>query len=244
MIKANYLLIPIICSLFIFLPYCYEQRLITSIFTIDFYLFWLVGCLCWLYNVLSVQLSFNRLKIAVTLGSIYVVFLFFLKTHSDTNSSNFIITLFSCIGIICYLQIISASKYYSIIIAILLLTFFIQIYIGYQQAIETNFENLSIKGQLFNSGFFDNYLASVIPLLFAGFIIKSPLKKYIRILFFISFIVSAILLSLTVARAAFIGSAVGCIVIAWLYLKKVIRKKMDFIFFTYHYYSCRIYTII
>jgi O-antigen polymerase len=224
-INAKYLLILPICTLFIILPYYYEQRLILGIFNTDIYLLWIAGCICWLFNVLFFQFTLKRLSVAVILGFAYALLVFFFKSHQDFNGIHFLITSFSCIGIICYLKIINSTKYYFFITAILLSAFFIQIYIGYKQAINNDFESLSVKGQLFNSGFFGNYLAGVIPLLLSGFITKSTFKWSVRILFLGAFIVSSILLSLTVARAAFVGTGIGCIIIMWPYLKKVITKK-------------------
>src|SRR5690348_233824 len=195
--KGKYLPTFLLCTLFILLPYFYEQRLETEIFNIDFYLSWFVGCFCWLSNTFLFQFSFNRLQIVVLLACVYVLLLFFTKSHSDVNSIKFLITLFSCIGIICYLISIKGLKHIFIILTILLLSFFIQIFIGYRQAINSDYESLSIKGEFFNSGFFGNYLTSIIPLLFSSFLTKSTFKWHFRILFLYGFIASMVLLILT-----------------------------------------------
>jgi hypothetical protein len=93
--KLKYLPALFLCSLFIFLPYFYHQKLITGIFNTDIYLLWFAGCVFWIFNVLAIQFTFKRLAMAVISGFVYVLLLFFLKSYNDINSINLLITLFS-----------------------------------------------------------------------------------------------------------------------------------------------------
>ncbi|HKO80953.1 MAG TPA: O-antigen ligase family protein, partial [Chitinophagaceae bacterium] len=204
----------------------------TGVFKTDFYLIWSTGCLCWLYNALYFPTGLNRLGKVSVVACVYVLLLCFLRSFPDENSIYAVITLVCLVGIVCYLQIVFASKYYLIVTLAVLVAYFVQTYIGYLQAFENNAESLSIKGALYNSGIFANYLAGLIPLFLFGSMNKRELKLYIRIVFLSVFIAAIVLLSLTMARAALIGSALGCLFVMFSFTRKSIIKRIAFVFIT------------
>lgn len=209
---------------FIFIPHFYNQRLEKNIFKIDFYLIWIAGCFCWIYNLIYSPFSFNRLNIIFLIGCTYVLVSWLFNTFLDENSKHVLISVICFIGITHFLQINYDSKFYLGTVAAILFVYLVQVYIGLFQAVENNWESLTIKGSLYNSGFFGNYLASMIPLLFSSFFSKTSFKLYIRLTFFIIFFIVIALLCLTIARSAIIGTIIGCLAIL-LYHKKDIKLK-------------------
>ncbi len=128
----------------------------------------------------------------------------------DQNSINAFLTLVSLVGIIIYLHDVYNSRLFWLIPFILLLAYFIQIVYGFFQATHNQWDSLSIKGQLHNSGFYGNYLASFLPLLLSMCIHTSKFSLYKKVILAIFFISAVIILIFTVARAAYIGSSMGC----------------------------------
>lgn len=214
------------------LPFFYNQRLGTKIFKTDFYLIWIVGSICWMHILLKYSLSIYRLGRIVLIGVLYILLLCFINSTLDENSIHAFITMVCCLGIIYYLRIIINSSNNLAIIVVLLLPYFIQVFIGYIQANENNWENLSIKGQLYNSGFFGNYLASMLPLLFGGFASKIRFSIYSRIGFLIAFFSVLMLLFFTGARAAYIGSTIGCLFVLFSQAKNIKNKSPKILFIT------------
>lgn len=212
--------------------YSYQQRLITAIFKIDFYIIWIIGCLCWLYNLFFSSISVNRVGILTALGCGYVLILCFLNSFPDENSIYAFITLICSIGIIICLQKVFVSKYYFIVTIAILVAFFFQVCIGFLQAFENNWDSLPIKGLLYNSGFFANYMASIIPLLLSIAIAKTGVNKYLQIVISVGFALSVGLLIFTIARAAVIGVAFGCLFVIISFVKKIrIKRLIAFSFF-------------
>lgn len=224
-------LFALVISLLI-LPFFYNQRLAEGIFKTDFYLMWFVGSICWSYILLKYPLSIYRLDSIAFIGIAYIFLVCFINSFHDENSIDAVITTVCCLGIIYYLQAIIHTSNSLAITFVLLLPYFIQVSIGYIQATENNWENLSIKGQLYNSGFFGNYLASMLPLLFSGLTSKINFSKYSRIGFLISFFPVLILIVFTGARAAYIGSTIGCLFVFFSQAKKLKNKNPKILFIT------------
>jgi O-antigen polymerase len=211
-----------------FVAYYYEERLVSSIYKTDFYFIWIAGFFCWIYNIyFNPPRCTSYVTKICTLACVYAFFNYLLKAKGDENSIYALITLIFCLGIIHYLRSISIFKRY-LILASIIFIFCIQIFEGISQAIKNHEDSLAIKGSLCNSGFLANYLSALIPLFLSGLI--NIRVKWLRILFGGVFILAVILLSLTFARAAFIGSALGCFFVIFIPLKKIRNKKKLFIF--------------
>lgn len=213
--------LPFIGAIFclFFIPYFYHQRMATGIFKTDFHLVWITGCLCWLH-VVSIQTISGQFAKICFIGCIYVLFLCFFKSSWDENSIYAFLTLVCSIGIVRHLQTISSSKLFLIIVATIIVSFSIQLYIGYVQAIRNHWRGLAISGSFYNSGFFANYLASIIPLLLGGFLNRSFIM-HLRIIFLIAFLSGLALLTMTLARAAIIGTVLGSLFVVLSYHQKI-----------------------
>jgi O-antigen polymerase len=213
-----------IASLFL-VSIFYEQRMSTGIFKTDFYLVWITGSLCWLYNVLYTDVKLDQTGKVLIAGCIYILLLCFMKSFPDENSIYAFVTFVSLVGIVYYLQIIFGSKKYLIALSTILAAFFLQICTGYIQAVKGNGESLLIKGFFYNSGAFANYLAGLIPLLLFGFTNRGGFRLIPRIVFFIFFLAAVVLLLLTMARSAFIGVPLGCFYVLFSFSKKRNGKR-------------------
>ena len=219
-------------AVYLFVPHFYHQRIAVGIYKIDFYFIWMFGSVCLIYSLLSNSITFKRTPIIYFVGGIYFIGLCIFNSDSDQNTVYACLTSVCCLGILFYLREISNSRYHHIPIVVILFGYIIQVYIGYSQAISNKWESLSISGSLYNSGFFGNYLAAMLPMLLSGCFKKSSLNIYFRFVFFTAFIVSMALLVATFARAAFIGSFLGCGIVLFHYLKKIRIKKRLIIILT------------
>lgn len=212
------------------IAFLYNQRLSTRIFKNDFYLIWITGSICWSYIFLKSSILLKHLGKIAFIGVAYIVFLCLIHSFPDENSIHVLITIVSCLGIIYYLRTVNNTSSGIVITVILLLSYFIQVLLGYFQAAEHNWESLSIKGQLYNSGFFGNYLASMIPLLLSGVTNKINFSRYLRIGFLIAFFFVSLLIVFAGARAAYIGSTMGCLFVLFSLSRKINRNfKIFFI---------------
>lgn len=210
-----------------FTPYFYDRRLTTGIFKNDFYIIWLAGCVCWIYFIFWGKFNFTRLGILGLISCFYIVLSILLRSFLDENSIYLLITFVCCIGIFCYLQYLIALGYFLVPALIILIGYLIQVFIGYLQVFQNDFRSLAIQGDLFNSGIFANYLAALLPMLLFVSIEKSRLTKVVRIVFFVVFLGSFILLILTFSRAAIIGTVLGCtfIILPSNTIARVKKKK-------------------
>jgi O-antigen ligase len=202
------------------IPVFYGQRMTSGIFKADFYLLWTTGCFCWLY-VASTQFKFDRVAKVFLLCCLYILSLCLLKSCGDENSIYAFLTFLCCIGIARYLQTISFTKYHILIIASIVATYSVQLCFGYIQAIQNSWQALAIKGSLYNSGFFANYLASIVPLFLAEVICQSGFHQKTRIVFLVIFLGGVFLLTMTTARAAIIGTSLGSFFVVFACQRKI-----------------------
>jgi O-antigen ligase len=216
----NFLLAVLCLISFIAIPFFYGQRMTSGIFRADFYLLWATGCFCWLY-VAFTQFKFNRIARLFLLGCLYILSLCLLKSRGDENSIYAFLTFLCCIGITRYLQTISLTKYHILIIASIVATYSVQVCFGYFQAIQNSWQGLAINGWLYNSGFFANYLASVVPLFLAGVICLTGSHQKSRIFFLVIFLAGLCLLTMTTARAAIIGTSLGSFFVVFACQRKI-----------------------
>lgn len=204
--------IAVIAS-FLILPYFYNYRLSTGIFRNDFYLIWFTGCFCWLAYLLFSPIHFATIGIICVSGCSYVLLSCFFNSSLDESSFYTFINLLSFVGITLYLQTILSGKLFSIVLTAIIFSYLTQVVIGISQALENNWQSLSIKGQLHNSGFYGNYLASMMPFLFSTTLNKSASKLNFRLIALTLFVTVGLLLCLTLARAAIIGTLIGSLVV-------------------------------
>ena len=225
----DYLLLIFCCTLFFLLPYFYEERIHHGIYKNDIYLIGALGTLCWGYCFFYRTIIFTEISVPVFLSILYVIFLFFLKSHNDSNSVDIVIVLIGAIGIINYFISVNKSNLYIILLVTIIIAYVYQLYCGWKQAQENNDYDLAITGQLFNSGFFANYLALLLPMLLSCFLAFS-VKGAIKISCLIIFSFSLVLILLTHARAAIVGSFTGCglVVISSLRVnfKGILKRKV------------------
>jgi len=120
-----------------------------------------------------------------------------------------------------YLQTISFTKYHIVIIATIVATYSVQLCLGYLQAIKSSWQALAINGWFYNSGFFANYLACIAPLFVAGVINRGEFHPKKRIGFLVIFLAGLFLLSLTLARAAIIGTVLGSFLVLFSCQSKI-----------------------
>jgi O-antigen ligase/Tfp pilus assembly protein PilF len=155
----------------------------------------------------------------------YVLLSYFFNSFYDENSLCAFFTLLSLIGVVLYLQLVLYKRYIYLLYASMLLAYFIQIFISVTQGYNNNWQSLSIKAQLYNSGFYANYLAGILPLYVSLMMRKSGFGKLVRLPCFIFIFITGGLIFATFARAAIIGALIGCIfvLLAQLKLRKFIR---------------------
>jgi len=231
-IAYNYLPLFVLVISSFTIAFLYNQRLTSKIFKNDIYLIWITGSISWLYILLKCSLLIEYLGKMVFISLAYILLLCIFNSFPDENSVHALITIVSLIGIIWYLRaIINVSNRIPITI-ILLMSYFIQVLLGYIQAVEYNWDNLSINGQFYNSGFFGNYLASMLPLILSGVTSKLNLNRYLRIGFLIAFLSVSLLIVFTNARAAIIGSTIGSLFVLFSFSKKIARKNLINLFIT------------
>lgn len=131
----NFLLLSII---FFTVSYFYEQRQSTGIFYTDIYFIWIIGCFCFLYNALYLKI---KLPLLGSLCCIYLVLLFVLKSFWDVNSLRILITIFSCANVFYIFRAFNAKKHNLLLFAVILVSYIYQIFIGYKQALDNQFES-------------------------------------------------------------------------------------------------------
>lgn len=214
---------------FFLIPSYYSDRLSTGIFRFDFYMIWITGCLCWLSSLLFFPIRLTRLGIMCSVGILYILSLYLYSSYFDENSTYLLISLLSLIGIIAHFSIGLSAKCLLLALFVICTSYFYQVIIGIWQAIESKGYSLSIKGQLYNSGFYGNYLASMAPMFFSAALHKSKLTLLFRLSILLGLLIILILLYLTLARAAIIGTILGCLTILLYQLKNSRLKR----FFTY-----------
>jgi O-antigen polymerase len=207
----------------------YYLRLSTGIFNLDEYWLWFLGLLCWINAYKSVRL--NSLFFVVSLCIGYIVWLFIIKANGDSNSLKTLLTGHSLIGITIFFK----SKIYiskpKTILLILLPTSIVNIGVAFYQAFYGHYDSLVIKGFFLNSGFFANYTAAFVPMLFSMLFNKN-LSKGERTIVTLLLIAFIILIVLTVSRSAILGAIVGCflfLVLFFNFSKFTIRLKTNFI---------------
>jgi len=228
--NIKYYLLFFTVALFLFIPYFYSLRLEKNIFRIDFYLIWVAGCACWLYNLFFFSIFFNRLSITLLAGCSYVLILCFTNEVTDEKSIYALITLICFIGITFFLQQNKGPKFSQIIVLAICLVYVFQLLIGFSQAIRYDFESLKIKGLLFNSGFYANYLASLAPLVLGLALSKKIFKGYIHLVALTVFSIAVVILLFTVARSAMLGVAIGSIFVLCYQIKKIGYTHRLFLF--------------
>lgn len=219
----QYITIFIISALFVLLPFFYQQKMYSGTFNTDLYLIFIVGCICWAGNFV-IPFRVNFIIVILLLFLAYSTSTFFAVSHNDNNSAIALITTFLLLGILLSLQAIINHKNYCVIIIAVSISYILQLYLGYKQAFNNRFENLSIQGWLANSGYYANYLTGLLPLLLSIAIIKSTINRSIKLLSLGLFFLSAILLLFTLARSAIVGLSVGCIFIFYIKYKEQIIK--------------------
>jgi O-antigen polymerase len=220
---ANFkkLLLTVICCIAVFLiTYFYHLRLSTLIYNLDEYFLWLIGFASWLASYRMIQL--NALFIGITFLIFYISSLFLLKTNGDSNSLKTIISTYQLIGISLFLSTNFNFTRPKNILIIILPAFFLQVFYGSYQAYLDNFESLSIKGFLYNSGFYANYIAAFIPLIFA-FQFQKIIFPIKRGLFIVLLLFSIVLVVFTLSRSAILGMLIGVCFFIVLHFKDEIN---------------------
>lgn len=228
----QYITIFIISALFVLLPFFYQQKMYSGTFNADLYLIFIVGCICWAGNFI-IPFRVNFIIVILLLFLAYSTSTFFAVSHNDNNSVIALISIFLLLGILLSLQAIINHKNYCVIIIAVSISYILQLYLGYKQAFNNRFESLSIQGWLANSGYYANYLTSLLPLLLSIAIIKSTINRNLKLLSLVLFSLSAILLLFTLARSAIIGLSAGCIFIFYIkhkeqIIKIVLRRNLFF----------------
>ena len=217
-------IILFVLSLF-FIPQFYKERLITRVFKTDFYLIWIIGCLCLLYNSFFVLTKLNQTGITILLSCSYIFLLCVSKSFPDENSLYAFITFICCINIVCFLQFVVTSKYCHFIFISILICYFFQLEIGFAQLIRNGGRALSIRGQLNNSGIFANYISSILPLLFSAFVSKKMFNRPLRFVFLLALLSGLFLLTFTLSRSALVGCILGCLFVVASRFKKKFNQK-------------------
>lgn len=207
--RSNFLpSVSFIISIFS-VPFFYKEKLAIGIFKNDFFFIWINGSLCWIYVAVFSKIIFDAVTGVLLVALANVILLLLISSFFDENSIYAVITFVCCISIVRYLMSVFQSKWSIIILGALFLSYFIQVCIGYVQAINNHWQILSIHGWLYNSGFFANYLTSMTPMFLAGFVSRNRFQKITRIGFLIAYFAASFLLIATIARAAIIGTLVG-----------------------------------
>ncbi|MDP1762555.1 MAG: O-antigen ligase family protein [Sediminibacterium sp.] len=212
--KVKYLPIFVLSFLFLSIPYFYNEKLTTGIFNTDIYLLWLAGGVCWLFSSFYAFVA-DRITIILWVLLLYVTAVTFFYGRSDSNSINISITLFASFGILLYLKEIGFLNKLLLFSIVILPGYLFQMFIGFRQFFNSEYDSLAIQGWLNNSGYYGNYIASIIPLLLSGWLRNIQLKSYIRLIFLVFFISAIFLMFATVARAAILGAIGGCIFVIW-----------------------------
>ena len=203
---------------FILLPFLYGYKMETGMEKVDLYFFWIIGMFAWFRLQIN---AFDR--VAILLGTLLLLAVSTAIFHSttDVNSSKILITLFFSFSIFCYIR--SHPSVSDNISWIIVPSLFCQLSLGYWQFVRFNAEPLMIKGSLFNSGYFANWLAPCALLLLGYLCMNSDRSKRNLLLsrfgLYILFFATVFLLFATQARAALLGCLAGSIFILWIHCR-------------------------
>ncbi len=202
------------------IAFFYNLRLSNEIDKSDLLIIWLSGSLCWLFYANILFMSSGKPIFFIRSILIFLGLLLLSKFCINENGLNAFITVFCFIAIFLCFQKGNYFLGHFIFLWAVILSFLLQVSLGIWQGTNSNWESLSIRGWLYNSGFFGNYLASITPLLLAGILTKQAISKQLRISLALLFFTSIFLLFFTLARAAIIGTIAGCFLITFLRVTK------------------------
>jgi O-antigen polymerase len=207
------------------LPHFFSGRMAAGIFKTDFYLIWITGCACWIFNVFYLSLEWGRIARIEALIVLYILVMSCLRSSPDENSFYALITLLALMGIVRYLSSIMHTALYPWVFLLMPIAILSQSFIAIRQVLSGAEDSLSIRAGLYNSGFFANYLSCIIPLCMAALVSKSATGKFLRVISFTLLAGSIGLLYLTLARAAWIGVAIGIMITIIITIKKISAKQ-------------------
>ncbi|HMT75477.1 MAG TPA: O-antigen ligase family protein [Chitinophagaceae bacterium] len=205
-------------AIFLFAPYLFYRDIIGGIYSTSTYFIWLIGILSWIYYT-----SANGINYKI-FGWLFFLLAFVLVwgQHNLIEGFHFFLNIFSLSGFFLFFQRRWNIKKGESVLVVLCISFLIQIMIACNQAVRNNYSALKVKGLFHNSGFFANYLAITLPLLFSYLLAKLPSRSIKNFFLSLLFLVSVLLLLISLARAAIIGFVVGSVIILFL------EKKLKF----------------
>jgi hypothetical protein len=186
------------------------------------------------YFLAAIGKCSGSLSALAILFLVYTLTLLFWNRCADENAVSAVLLLFAWVGIVSYIRIAvrrilfsntsqeNESGFLTAMLVVLIPVFLCQLVAGYIQFLEQGNAGMSVRGYLFNSGSFANFLICTIPFWFARCVGKEPGNKW-RILLFILFIAGILLLFLTVARAAIAGIS-GALIWVW-FARRPGRKR-------------------
>lgn len=204
----------------LFHPFLYQIKILTKIQQPDLFAIWLAGILCWWGNILSYGLRSDRLGVICTI-LISIICLEGLIRLPDDNCLHALINLFSYAGIFLYFRRYFSCHGITPLIIIIGPSFVLQIYFGWQSALQPPLDALSIKGWFGNSGYFANYIGIAVPFFVSALANRKHLRLGHLMLHVLAGTSTILILVLTNARAAFIGVVIGSMLALWPRIKQL-----------------------
>jgi len=197
---------------FVALPYLYQRRFDTAIIHYDVYAVWALGAagLCYL--------AATRMARAWLLLAVYILIAGIPYLPRDSTLSA-IATFMACTGIFWLCRRVIATDPVALY-AGLLSAFAVQVTLGGWQAWQSGGHDYDIRGWLYNSGYYANYILSILPLPVAWLVFPPEdhgRRRYVWLLLAAATAAGSALLFMTLARSAIAGYGAA---LAFLFLKR------------------------
>lgn len=213
------------------LPWLYEWRMQGGLVRMDYYLLWGLGILAWLFTWLKNDLPELKYTFPVLLFFGYLLFSVF-RVYPDDGSLQVPITLFCCLGIF---RLLSAflPKFSSWILLVLIASCAVQVFIAFGQLSLHGSNSILVRGQFYNSGYFGNYLAALVPLFFFNAFCNKGNTRLTKVICLIVLTACVFILFRVTARAAIVGSLFGCLISVVFQYKKRLNFSISRLVFLF-----------
>lgn len=224
LVKKTVPLLAVVIIGFVLIPYCYHTRELLHIYRWDIYLFWICGAMGYVAGLAYVQW---RLVVVLIAG----VLLYASRAGAGFGSCTDLLTVAMAPGLFVFFRSAQAQQQALFIVKVLFAAFIVQVHIGLRQAYQNDFDSFEIRGGCYNSGYFSNYLAAVLPMVVSLAMYKNN-SWYERIIYSVYAVLGTALVLLCFGRSAVLGLLAGTAVMTYVRFTavKTILGKYGYLF--------------
>lgn len=203
------------------LPYFYQQRLMAHWQRTDFFLLSITGTFFAIYKSCLTKIRWTPSFLILAVAGLYILIQTIFWTNHDLSSYNILILFLSLLSIYAVLK--ECDHLHVPIFVGVYLLFIGMVLLGIFQVIQFRGDALSITGWMMNSGYYSNFLGSILPVLMAVMHQRKIVYAFHKWMLAIFIFLGVLLVFLTQSRASIVGLVLSSFFIYWSLLKKYLH---------------------